>query len=73
MTTPNILVAQVKRAMVAQSKRLILVADHTKLGVSALCKVGAIEDAEVLVTDGEADPEVLSAIRDRGVDVVIAR
>lgn len=73
LTTPNILVAQVKRAMVAQSKRLILVADHTKLGVSALCKVGAIEDAEVLVTDGEADPEVLSAIRDRGVDVVIAR
>jgi len=72
LTTPNLLVAQVKREMIAQSNRLILVADHTKLGVSALCKVAPMDTVEVLVTDEHADPEVLDAIRALGVQVVVA-
>ncbi len=73
LTTPNLLVAQVKRAMVAQSRRLIVVADHTKLGVSALCKVAAMQDAEILITDEEADTDITAAIKDLGVEVIIAR
>lgn len=72
LTTPNLLVAQIKRAMIAQSNRLIVVADHTKLGMSALCKVAPMEEADILVTDEEADPEILSAIRALGVEVIIA-
>ncbi len=73
LTTPNLLVAQIKRQMIAQSNRLILVADHTKLGVSALCRVAPMETVEVLVTDEDADPEILDAIRALGVEVVVAK
>ncbi|MEI6913622.1 MAG: DeoR/GlpR family DNA-binding transcription regulator [Armatimonadota bacterium] len=72
LTTPNMLVAQIKRAMIQQSRRLIIVADYSKLGLSALCKVAPLSSVEILVTDDSADPEVLQSIRDAGVEVIIA-
>jgi len=73
LTTPNLLVAQVKRAMIQQSRRTIVVADHTKLSVVALCKVAPMEVVSILVTDDQADEEVLAEIRAEGPEVVIAR
>ncbi|MGB9619740.1 MAG: DeoR/GlpR family DNA-binding transcription regulator [Armatimonadota bacterium] len=72
LTTPNLLVAQVKREMINHSNRLIIVADHTKLGVSALCKVAPLDAVEILVTDDKADPEMVAGIRSLGVEVILA-
>jgi len=72
LTTPSIMVAQVKRAMVKQSKRLIVVADHTKLSVVALCKVAPIQAASILVTDDEANEKTVEQIRATGIEVIIA-
>ena len=72
LTTHNMLLAQMKRAMIGQSKRLIVVADHSKLLAAALCRVAPLKAVSVLVTDGGADGEALSQIRAAGVEVVTA-
>lgn len=71
LTTPNVLVAQIKRAMIAQSRRLVVVADHTKVGVETLCQVAHVRDVEILVTDSGADGEVIEAIEAEGVRVIV--
>jgi len=72
LTTPNILVAQVKKAMIRQARRLIVVSDSSKLGMGALCRVAPITAASVLVTDRDADAEIVASIEALGVEVVLA-
>lgn len=72
LTTPNLLVAQIKMAMIRRSRRLIVVADNTKLGVAALCKVAPITEATTLVTDSEAEADDIAEIEALGVEVIIA-
>jgi DeoR/GlpR family transcriptional regulator of sugar metabolism len=64
--------AAVKRAAFASSRRRIAVADASKLGKAAFARIAAIEDLDVLVTDSDASPSFLDAIRNDGVEVVVA-
>jgi DeoR/GlpR family transcriptional regulator of sugar metabolism len=64
--------ATVKRAAFASSRRRIAVADATKLGKAAFARIAAIEELDVLVTDSDASPSFLDAIRNAGVEVVVA-
>jgi DeoR/GlpR family transcriptional regulator of sugar metabolism len=64
--------AVVKRAAFAGSRRRIAVADASKLGKAAFARIAAIEELDVLVTDSDASPAILDAIRDAGVEVVVA-
>jgi DeoR family transcriptional regulator of aga operon len=72
VTNINLPEAVVKRAMIAASARCVVLADSTKLGVRTLAPVCALEQIDVLVTDGRATPTDVEAIRAQGVDVVIA-
>ena len=61
--------AVVKRAAAQASRRVIAVADASKIGRVAfghICDVGVVD---VLVTDGEADEEVVEQLGRAGVDV----
>lgn len=63
-TTPNLMEADMNRAMVAAAGRLIVLADHTKWGVVGLSAMAQIADASVLVSDAGLDEdarEVLTA------------
>jgi DeoR/GlpR family transcriptional regulator of sugar metabolism len=50
-STPNLMEAEVNRAFVASARRLVVVADHTKWGVTGLSTMAELEEADVLVTD----------------------
>lgn len=64
---------QVKRAMMARGREVIVVADHTKLGEAAFASIGPLSSAQVLVTDAAVESESLAAALDRaGVLVVKA-
>jgi DeoR/GlpR family transcriptional regulator of sugar metabolism len=65
--------ALVEAAMVAASSRTAVLADHTKLGTAGQWVIGPVEDADVLVTDAEADPGSVAALEQHGVEVVLAR
>ena len=56
LTTPDPAEAEVKRAMIASSRRAVLLADHTKVGNDHFARFAAVEDLDLIVTDnGLAD------------------
>lgn len=68
----NLPEAAVKRAMIAAAARTVVLADSTKLGVRALASVCSVDEVDVVITDAGADGEIVAALRDRGIEVVIA-
>jgi DeoR family fructose operon transcriptional repressor len=71
-STPDEREAAVKRAMVQAGQRVVVLADSSKLGREHLVRFATIEDVDVLVTDGDADPELVAELEQRGVEVVVA-
>ena len=72
LTTPDGAEAAIKRAMMRAARRVVVLADHTKLGKDALMRFGDLEDIDVLITDSEVDRELLAEIEDAGPRAVIA-
>ncbi|GGP32492.1 DeoR/GlpR family DNA-binding transcription regulator [Streptomyces melanogenes] len=73
--------AAVKQAGLAQAARTVGVADATKLGVQAFGQVAPLDAVHTFVTDAAAEdtathpggPATLKALRDAGVETVLAR
>ena len=61
--------AQIFRAMIRHAKKIIVVADSSKLGVVAPALVCPISDIHTLITDTGATEKVVAPIRKAGVDV----
>jgi DeoR family transcriptional regulator of aga operon len=64
--------AEIHRLMIERSDRLIVLADGSKLGSRTLASVAPADRIDTLVTDGGADPRELGALRDAGINVIIA-
>ncbi len=64
--------AEVKRAMVEHSTRVIVVVAGEKLGTVAPYLLMPITRMTHVVTDRTASPEVLRSLREMGIEVVIA-
>jgi DeoR family fructose operon transcriptional repressor len=71
-STPDEAEAATKRAMVRASQRVIVLGDSSKLGREHLVRFAAIEDVDVLVTDGEADPGLVAELETMGIEVLVA-
>ena len=63
----NLPEAEVKRRMVASTKRAVVVADGSKLGVASLGRIGGLDEFDSLITTGDA-----SALPGSSMRVVIA-
>lgn len=72
VTDPNMLETQVKRAMIASASQVFMLLDGSKFGVKSLTTVLPLEEVGVLVTDESAPPEMVQALKQRGVDVRLA-
>jgi DeoR/GlpR family transcriptional regulator of sugar metabolism len=62
----------VKRAMIAASDQVVLLADRTKFPGSGMASVCGPEDLHVVVTDAPADPRTAARLREAGVTVIEA-
>jgi DeoR/GlpR family transcriptional regulator of sugar metabolism len=60
----------VKRAAIHAADRLIVAADHTKLGRTHLVNVAPLSAADILVTDGDPRNEVITTAAASGVEIV---
>jgi DeoR family transcriptional regulator of aga operon len=58
--------------MASSADRVYVVADHTKLGHSALRRFGRLPEWAGLITDAGADRDLLQQMREAGVNVVVA-
>jgi DeoR/GlpR family transcriptional regulator of sugar metabolism len=65
-------VASLHRLMMERSRRVIVLADHSKLGFRAPAVVAPASMVTTLVTDDDAPPEMLDQLRVCGVQVTIA-
>jgi len=68
----NTLLVGSERKMIEVSNKVIIVADHTKFGRSAMVHLAPLNAADVLVTDSETSPEYQSLLRRNGVEVILA-
>lgn len=64
--------AAMNNLMVARAKRVVIIADSSKLGKHAFARICSIERVETLVTDSNADPATVAAFREAGVHVICA-
>jgi DeoR family fructose operon transcriptional repressor len=72
LTTPDPAEAAVKRSMIAAARRVVLLADHTKIGNDYLARFGAITDLDLLITDTGLNDELADEVEASGVRVIRA-
>ncbi|MEV0945383.1 DeoR/GlpR family DNA-binding transcription regulator [Rhodococcus sp. NPDC049939] len=72
LTCPNLMEAQANQALVASSRRVVVLADHTKWGVTALANTVPLSDVDILVTDAGLDRAAQEALADHVGDLVVA-
>lgn len=72
LTTPDPAEAAVKRAMVQAGRRVILLADHTKLGEDHFVRFAGVDDIDLLITDTAAGTSRCDALAAAGLKVVRA-
>lgn len=73
LTGPNQLEALTYRTTIERARRVVVLADSSKLGVVALFRIAPINAVHTLITDEAADPVHVAALRDAGIEVVIAQ
>jgi DeoR family transcriptional regulator of aga operon len=71
LMTPHVLEAQLNAQMIRCARRVIAVADSSKLLRRNLSVIAKVEQIHTLVTDDGANPGIVDALRQRGVEVVI--
>jgi DeoR/GlpR family transcriptional regulator of sugar metabolism len=72
LTTPNVAEAETDHCLIEAARKVVVVADHTKLGVVALSRIAPLSKVDVLITDDKADKETLREIELSGVEVILA-
>lgn len=69
LTEANPYEAALKEIMVTNAARIVALADASKLGATALSFFAPVTAIDVLVTDEDADPEIVAQLRDAGIEV----
>jgi DeoR/GlpR family transcriptional regulator of sugar metabolism len=72
LTTPNVAEAETDGCLIEAAQRVVVVADHSKLGFVALAKIVPLSKVDIFVTDVAADAALLHEIELAGVRVVVA-
>ncbi len=65
--------AEVKRLAFARSGKRVILADSAKIGARAFAVFAYPDEYDLIVTDSGIDPEHGSVLKDRGVELAIAR
>ena len=72
LTTPDHSEAAAKRAMVRAGRRVVVLADSSKLGRELAVRFATLGDVDTLVTDSGISNQVLAELRAADVEVVVA-
>lgn len=72
LTTPDLAEAAVKRALVANARRTVVLTDHSKIGRVEFAHVVPLSAIDTVITDSGAEPELVDEIEAAGPRVVTA-
>ena len=71
-TNDFMLEAATDRAILSIAPQVVIVADHSKIGRVSTIFLAPITAAQMIITDKGADPDVISAVREQGLEVRLA-
>lgn len=72
VTNSNLAEAEIKRAMIVSAAKVVVLADHTKLGRVAAARITDTSRIDLLITDDGAAPDQIAALRDAGPEIRVA-
>ena len=72
LSTPDPEEAAVKAAFVQSARRIVVLADASKLDAETLVQFASLKDLDTLITDSKPSPDLADALADAGVEVVVA-
>lgn len=68
----DMIIANAEKQMSAKAGRYVVLLDSTKLGKRAGMLFTELAQIDVLITGKEADPQIIQALRDKGLEVILA-
>lgn len=71
LSTPDVLAAAVDRKLAECAASIVVLADHTKIGVEAVSQTLPCARMDRIITDDQADPEELRRLQEAGVAVTV--
>lgn len=72
LTTPDVAEAAIKRAMLGAARRVVVLADRTKVGNDCFARFGELESVDTLISDDGLDVTVAADLQAAGPRVVLA-
>ena len=72
LTTPDLAEAAVKRALVTNARRTVVLADHSKIGRVEFAHVVALSAVDTVITDSAVESELVEELESAGPRVVRA-
>ena len=72
ITTPHVLIAEVGATMAGRARRVVALADSSKLGRYGFSTIVPLTQVDLLITDTGAPPDEVAKIRAAGVEVILA-
>jgi DeoR/GlpR family transcriptional regulator of sugar metabolism len=70
-STPNLLEAETNQAFVAATEHLVVLADHTKWGVTGLSSIAALDEADTVVTDAGLGADARQVLGEAIDDLIV--
>lgn len=64
--------AAVKRAMIINARKVVVLCDASKMGCDYLVSFATLDDIDVVITDKGAPASFVDALRERGIEVILA-
>lgn len=64
-TTPNMLEAEMDRALIAASRRVVVLADHSKWGIMGISSIASFDQVEAMISDDGLPTEAEAFLRER--------
>jgi DeoR family transcriptional regulator, fructose operon transcriptional repressor len=72
LSTPDPEEAAVKAAFVQSARRIVVLADSSKLDAETLVQFASLKDLDTVITDSQPSRELTDALAEAGVEVVVA-
>jgi len=65
--------ARLHRQLIKNARQAVILADSSKLGVRAMNNVCLLEDVDIVITDSKAPRQIIKALNQAGVRVIVAK
>lgn len=72
ITNSHALLIDIQREMLRAAQKIVFCLDHTKFGRQSVSPLCGLDLVDTIVTDSRAPVDLIDALRERGVEVVVA-